>query len=627
MNPVISFVTGTFNRLPLLTALMASVRNQMPVGLPYEWVICDGGSSDGTLEFLRSQSDVSLIEHGELRGAIAAFTDAANMAHGKYVLLLNDDIVVREGAILRALVHIENTPRCGAVAFADNRPSPNKVGHAVMHITAQAPLRSVPYAQVGLFRNWLGREIGWWGGNGIMAKAKTYAGDAFLSARIYELGYTVDPVDGVEIDERIIEDGLREINEKHGHIDGGVYGKLFPNGVQVAPAPTLPSPDKRQLRILYLPVYEPGHTIQKQQKHGLRDALAKYYLVYELDYLALGASLRTSILEAIDTFKPDMLLSQLHGANVVTPELLAEVHAASPRIVVVNWNGDYWPHGLTAPDMLQLLRQVDLQLVVNADVLPFYQQHNIAAAYWQIGYEDAPEPLPDMPSHDIVFLANAYSTERQGLGAALQALPYNVGIYGSGWEGVTRQNLYNFSEGAALYRNAKISIGDNQFTDARGFVSNRIFQALAAGGAMLMHQYVPGLKELTGLTGGLHFIEWKDLDELRGLIQYWMQPKQKKDRQKIADYGMRYVHEYHSFDARVRELFTTLMPKARRDVRRHTTLEYLGNMEEIGVRGALTQIQYVVKKGQPVIVDSLDAPYILRDASLWREKLEAIAWP
>src|SRR5262245_40629500 len=107
MTYVISIVTGTYNRLPYLQQMMQSVRQQMPIGLPAEFVICDGGSTDGTLEWLREQPDVKLIEHGELKGAIAAFTDAANAAQGKYVLIANDDVVFWPGSILRALVHLE----------------------------------------------------------------------------------------------------------------------------------------------------------------------------------------------------------------------------------------------------------------------------------------------------------------------------------------------------------------------------------------------------------------------------------------------------------------------------------------------------------------------------------------
>jgi glycosyltransferase involved in cell wall biosynthesis len=74
----VSVVSGTFNRLVMLQKMVYSVR-QSTAGLSYEIVLCDGGSTDGTLAWIKQQPDIRLIEHGELRGAIAAFNDAARI--------------------------------------------------------------------------------------------------------------------------------------------------------------------------------------------------------------------------------------------------------------------------------------------------------------------------------------------------------------------------------------------------------------------------------------------------------------------------------------------------------------------------------------------------------------------
>src|SRR3990172_8201697 len=92
MSPLISIVTGTYNRLKHLQSMVESVRLSVGVGIPYEIVVVDGGSKDGTLNWCRLQKDIVLIEHGELLGAVKAFNDGARAAKGTYVILANDDI-------------------------------------------------------------------------------------------------------------------------------------------------------------------------------------------------------------------------------------------------------------------------------------------------------------------------------------------------------------------------------------------------------------------------------------------------------------------------------------------------------------------------------------------------------
>ena len=45
-------------------------------------------------------------------------------------------------------------------------------------------------------------------------------------------------------------------------------------------------------RILYLPIFEQGWTVQKEQKRGLREALKLLGIVYEYDYVGRYAEIR-----------------------------------------------------------------------------------------------------------------------------------------------------------------------------------------------------------------------------------------------------------------------------------------------------------------------------------------------
>lgn len=593
----ITVVSGTYNRLSLLQKMVASARASLPVGIPLRFILVDGGSTDGTIDWCQAQPDVMLIQHGELRGAIAAFCDGAKQATGKYVVLANDDITFRGDGIWRALLHLETHAKCGAVAFADNRPSEGKTGYAVMPMPANRrgiPV-AVPYAQVGMFRRWLGDVIGWWGADDKQFRARTYAGDNYLSSGVWQVGYTVDAVAGAEVDDTVVNDELRRINGSHiqdgNHIDSQEYFKRYPQGASLPDAPVIDNPDTERLRILYLPVYEPGHAVQKEQKHGLRDALSERAWVNEIDFLSIPiARLYDTLANAIRTFKPHMVLSQIQAHEPLNVTLVRSLRALDSSMVWVNWNGDYAPGGLVAPPMLDVLKHLDLQLVVNAQVLPQYRQANIPAAFWQIGYEEPGDvDALNVQAHDVVFLANAYSPEREDFGKLLNFWSaddgFTLGVYGS-WRNIPAHGstLYDFATGKAIYRRAKIALGDNQFPTARGFVSNRLFQALAAGGCLVMHQTVPDLEDLTGLQHGVHYIAWTNHEDLREKLRYYL--AHEAERRRIADAGTQFTHERHSFKARVDELFKSLLPLAKKRPREYVTLRYNGGRTKpFGVEG------------------------------------------
>ena len=559
----LSIVSGTYNRLPLLKKMVHSARDSLPFDIEYEFILIDGGSDDGTQKWCKEQPDVNLIEHGELRGAIAAFCDGAKMAMGEYVILSNDDVEFVRDSITRAIDYLDHVPRCGGVAFADNRPAPpfkTSDRYEVMAMPAMKDGRNttVYYAQVGMFRRWLGNKVGWWGADDATFTAKTYGGDNYLSSGIWETGYEIHEVDTCRVRDAVYADQLRQINVAglvgQTHPDSEAYYALYPIGAVIPDnppeLPTLPN----DMRILYLPIFEPGHEIQREQKRGLFDALSKVGWVYEYDYLEKPASqLLNRLAYIIQNIQPDLMITQLHDADHITPQAMSFLRKFAPEMVVVNWNGDYWPQNLLRDTMLDLLREIDLQLIVNGDVLLAYENEEIPSAYWQVAYENAPNP-PEVDQHDVVFLGTRYHDKR----IEFESMFPEIAYYGDGWFFSKGNCLYDFDTGAAVYQNAKLSIGDNLFSDNTGFVSNRLFQALAAGGAMYMQQHVKGLDELTGFIAGKHYVEWSDFRDLKAKIEYYLEHDE--ERRKIARLGTRYCRRYHSFDARVKELFEELLP-------------------------------------------------------------------
>lgn len=574
----LSVVSGTYNRLRPMQQMVDSVRRSIGTGIPYEIVLVDGGSTDGTIAWCKTQSDIVLIEQGELLGAIKAFNAGLYAARGRYCVVGNDDILYLDETLPTALAFMQDNPDVGVGCFYQDRDHPGQWTLSYMPAVINGEQMQHLYGQVCIVPKWLGDQVGWWGD---FPDMRTYGGDNNLSCFVLEKGFRVTGVPCACITDMKVDDELRYINNEKlqreqlrgraGHPDSNAWGKHWTHGdgtcgpIVKMDGPDMPNPLRRKTRILYLPIYEQGHEIQKTQKRGLRDALARYGVVYEMDWLQIAAQhggiyMVNYVMDMIEAWKPDILLTQIHSPDptMFNAGVVRKIRQEFRDLTWVNWNGDYHPEDLLSSGNVEMCKQFDLQCTVTTMVRDAYTRHGVGWMYWQIGFENSTaNPTESTPKHDIIFLANGYSRPRIQLARLLRSSPYNVGIYGSWGKGVTPNgaNLYNFDAGARLYKAAKISIGDNQWGNrAVGFVSNRLFQALGAGGALLLHQYVPGLDELLGLKDGEHYIVWHTTSDLREKLDYWLHPEHEGQRRRIADAGRDYAHMHLSFDARVREL-------------------------------------------------------------------------
>lgn len=311
------------------------------------------------------------------------------------------------------------------------------------------------------------------------------------------------------------------------------------------------------MRTLLAQIYEQGrfHDAAFQQKRGLRDAFRKHGDLMDWDYLADPAHQRyDNLVRRCETFQPDLVFTQFHGADAIDGEKLRKLRAIFPDTTWVNWSGDSWAWSLTSEPMLALAQQYDLWLVCAPDTLPIYAEHDIHARFWQIAYEYPLTPLPDMPEYDVVFLGNVISEPRKALLKWLRAqTSFSVGLYGD-FEEADGHNTYHFDEGEALYKAAKIAIADCAYPDQRNYISNRPFHIAAAGGALLLHQHVERMAELSGMVNGEHYVEWQTLDDLPGGIAYWLRDAQREERAGIAKAARQFVLRYHTWEQRVEQL-------------------------------------------------------------------------
>lgn len=129
-RPLISVVIGSYNRAKFLRLTIESLREELK-SLPYETIIVDGGSTDGTLKWLIKQKDIiTIVQHnrGEWKGkkierrSWGYFMNLGfKCAQSKYVCMLSDDCLIIPGAIVNGYNLFEEKlisgQKVGALAF------------------------------------------------------------------------------------------------------------------------------------------------------------------------------------------------------------------------------------------------------------------------------------------------------------------------------------------------------------------------------------------------------------------------------------------------------------------------------------------------------------------------------
>jgi glycosyltransferase involved in cell wall biosynthesis len=155
----------------------------------------------------------------------------------------------------------------------------------------------------------------------------------------------------------------------------------------------------------------------------------------------------------------------------------------------------------------------------------------------------------------VLFVGNSRNVFRPIVRDAIAA-GVDVAVYGNMWERfVDRRYIHGTyfpnEKLAAAYRSAGILLNDH-WEDMRreGFISNRVFDATAAG-ARVVSDYVPGLEEMFG--GLVH--TYRTLDELKDLLTRPRDETFPSEAERL--WLAEPVHREHSFDARARTLLDT----------------------------------------------------------------------
>jgi GT2 family glycosyltransferase len=196
-----------------LQSIFANTRN-----LDFEVIVSDNGSTDGCPEFSRAEfPQVRLIENGANLRFAKGNNVAINVAQGEYILILNPDTIIHEGALEGFVAFADKHPKAGAfgcrVLNADGSyqgciwPFPTPRSEWIRALGLKWLGYISEYFQYGAYIKWHGeteREIGWPAGCCILARGellKRLGGfdeqffycyeDTDLCRRIWDAGYPI----------------------------------------------------------------------------------------------------------------------------------------------------------------------------------------------------------------------------------------------------------------------------------------------------------------------------------------------------------------------------------------------------------------------------------------------------
>jgi GT2 family glycosyltransferase len=114
----LSIIIANWNTKELIEGCINSIFDTTPTGIPdFEIIVIDNASTDGSLEYLKTQSSrITLIENRENLGYAKACNQGMKTANGKYILLLGSDTIMQKNTLNECVSFLETNNDAGAVA-------------------------------------------------------------------------------------------------------------------------------------------------------------------------------------------------------------------------------------------------------------------------------------------------------------------------------------------------------------------------------------------------------------------------------------------------------------------------------------------------------------------------------
>jgi O-antigen biosynthesis protein len=131
--PCVSIVVPVYNRLDLTRACLDSVFATADPSFPFEVLVIDDHSTDGTAEYLTALAPRVRSFRNDARQCFGYNVNlAARLARGEYLCLLNNDTLVTSGWLSPLFAAASKDPAIGVVGNRHLTPGTNILNHAGM---------------------------------------------------------------------------------------------------------------------------------------------------------------------------------------------------------------------------------------------------------------------------------------------------------------------------------------------------------------------------------------------------------------------------------------------------------------------------------------------------------------
>lgn len=269
--------------------------------------------------------------------------------------------------------------------------------------------------------------------------------------------------------------------------------------------------------------------------------LANAFLNQCNDFVAINVNapnLENNVITTIRRWKPELVFMQVQCEGKISIPLVKKLKATGAFII--NWNGDVRD---TTPNwMIEMAEHISLTCFSNMRDVNYMRSLGYKSE-WLECYVDTSIYNPIGKSLNgiapIVYFGNSsgnfpMSVFREQMCKELKKeYKNNFGLYGNGLNADRNLNYSQLQE-AEAYRAAKIAINVSHY-EIEKYTSDRMLRILSMGTAICLAKHYPDIESV--YTDGVNIRIWHTLEDLKKLINYYLDPINENERLKIVANG------------------------------------------------------------------------------------------